>query len=129
MPIIDIVLTVADPADEAAYVQPLQSVGYVFHLREPHWHEHRLLKKGEPHFALDRPGDQPRVNLHVFGDGSEEVRRMLAFRDWLRSHPEDRLLYEQVKRRLAAQEWEVVQDYADAKTEVVSQIMERALRT
>jgi GrpB-like predicted nucleotidyltransferase (UPF0157 family) len=127
-PVVDVLLTVADPADEASYVQPLESAGYTFHHREPHWHEHRLFKKGTPHFSSDRPEDQPRVNLHVFPDGCEEVRRMLAFRDWLRAHPDDRHLYAETKRRLAAQPWERVQDYADAKTEVVTEIMQRALR-
>ena len=127
-PVVDILVTVEDAGDEAAYVQPLQSAGYVFHLREPHWHEHRLFKKGTPHFSPDRPEGEPRVNLHVFPDGCEEVRRMLVFRDWLRSHPADRRLYEQVKRDLAARTWEAVQDYADAKSEVVAEIVERALQ-
>lgn len=127
-PIIDIVLTVDDPAGEAAYVGPLESAGYTFHHREPHWHEHRLFKKGMPHFAPDRPDGVPRVNLHVFPRGCEEVRRMLAFRDWLRANPEDRMLYAEVKRELATREWEVVQDYADAKSDVVARIMARALQ-
>src|SRR5688500_13411234 len=71
-PIVDILLTVVDPADESTYVQPLESVGYTFHLREPDWHEHRLFKKGTPHFSPDRPSDQPRVNLHVFPHGCDE---------------------------------------------------------
>jgi GrpB-like predicted nucleotidyltransferase (UPF0157 family) len=127
-PIVDILLTVEDPADETTYVQPLEGAGYTFHHREPHWHEHRLFKKGTPHFSPDRPDDQPRVNLHVFPDGCEEVRRMLVFRDWLRSNAADRRRYEGVKRTLAMQEWQVVQDYADAKSEVVAEIMERALQ-
>ena len=52
---------------------------------------------------------------------------MIAFRDWLRTHPEDRDLYEGEKRRLAEQTWTTVQDYADAKTEVVREIVGRAL--
>ena len=50
------------------------------------------------------------------------------FRDWLRTNEDDRRLYEEAKRRLAAQVWRHVQDYADAKTEVVREITERALR-
>ena len=127
-PIIDILLTVADPADESSYVRGLESAGYTFHHREPDWHQHRLFKKGTPHFSPDRVEHEPRVNLHVFPAGCEEVRRMLAFRDWLRSNADDRHLYAATKRRLAAQQWERVQDYADAKTEVVVEIMERALQ-
>jgi GrpB-like predicted nucleotidyltransferase (UPF0157 family) len=127
-PIVDILLTVESPVDEAAYVAPLEATGYTFHHREPHWHEHRLFKKGTPHFSEDRPADQPRVNLHVFPVGCEEVRRMLAFRDWLTVNADDRHLYAETKRRLARQRWERVQDYADAKTDVVTAIIERALQ-
>jgi GrpB-like predicted nucleotidyltransferase (UPF0157 family) len=52
---------------------------------------------------------------------------MLAFRDWLRADADDRALYERTKRELAARRWTYVQDYADAKTEVVGAILERAL--
>ena len=53
---------------------------------------------------------------------------MLAFRDHLRRDEADRLLYERTKRELAARRWDRVQDYADAKSEVVGEIMARALR-
>jgi GrpB-like predicted nucleotidyltransferase (UPF0157 family) len=53
---------------------------------------------------------------------------MLAFRDHLRTDPADRGLYERTKRDLAGRAWDRVQDYADAKTEVVAEIMARALR-
>ena len=116
-PIIDIVLAVPDSADEAAYVPALEAVGYRLAVREPDWFEHRCLKRPEP-----------AVNLHVFTDGSEEIDRMLAFRDWLRAHPDDRDLYLRTKRELAARSWVFIQDYADAKSEVIAEINERALR-
>jgi len=52
---------------------------------------------------------------------------MLTFRDWLRRHIDDRLLYEQTKRELASRTWRHVQNYADAKTKVVHEILSRAL--
>jgi GrpB-like predicted nucleotidyltransferase (UPF0157 family) len=52
---------------------------------------------------------------------------MLAFRDHLRTDTADRELYLRAKRELAAREWEYVQHYADAKSAVVEQILERAL--
>ena len=115
-PQIDMVLVVADSADEDAYVPRLQSAGYVLRIREPDWHEHRLFK-----------GPDTNVNLHVFSDGCPEIDRMLRFRDWLRTDQADRELYEQTKRKLAAREWTYVQDYADAKTLVVEEIIARAL--
>jgi GrpB-like predicted nucleotidyltransferase (UPF0157 family) len=114
-PIIDIVLVVADSADEQAYVTPLEAAGYVLRIREPDWHEHRVLK-----------GPDTNVNLHVFSRGSVEIDRMLAFRDWLRTNESDRLRYERSKRELSRRDWKYVQDYADAKTEVVEEIIARA---
>ena len=85
-----------------------------FAIREPEWFEHRLFR-----------GVDLKVNLHAFSADCEEIGRMLAFRDWMRTHPEDRELYERAKRRRA--ELEHRQDYADAKTEVVREIVGRAL--
>jgi GrpB-like predicted nucleotidyltransferase (UPF0157 family) len=114
-PVIDICLAVADPADEHAYVRDLTGAGYVLRAREPEWFEHRLLRR-----------EEPRVNLHVFGVGCPEVERMLRFRDRLRDDSSDRARYEATKRDLAARHWETMQDYADAKIEVVEEILHRA---
>lgn len=115
-PIIDVVLAVPDSSDEDAYVPALVAEGYTLRIREPAWYEHRVLKKSDPN-----------VNLHVFSSGCLEIDRMLAFRDHLRANDADRELYEQAKRELASRHWAYVQDYADAKTEVVEQIVARAL--
>ena len=115
-PIIDIVLAVPDSPDEDDYVPALEAAGYRLRIREPDWFEHRLLKKADPS-----------ANLHVFSAGCEEIDRMLAFRDQLRTNEADRELYERTKRELAARKWAYVQDYADAKTEVVEEIVARAL--
>ncbi|HEX7223481.1 MAG TPA: GrpB family protein [Candidatus Limnocylindrales bacterium] len=115
-PIIDITLVVADSADEASYVPQLEAAGYVLRIREPDWFEHRLFK-----------GPDTNTNIHTFSAGSPEIERMVAFRDWLRSNDDDRDLYERTKRDLASRDWQYVQHYADAKTEVVEAIMARAL--
>jgi GrpB-like predicted nucleotidyltransferase (UPF0157 family) len=115
-PIIDVVLEVPDSADEAAYLPALEAAGYVLVIREPDWFEHRVLK-----------GPDTNVNLHVFPAGCAEPERMLAFRDWLRANAADRELYAAAKRELAARDWTYVQQYADAKTAVVTEIMARAL--
>ena len=115
-PLIDIVLVVADTTDEAEYVPPLEAAGYVLRIREPDWFEHRLFK-----------GPDTNVNVHTFSEGCEEVDRMVGFRDWLRAHDEDRDLYLAAKRELAQQEWKYVQNYADAKSAVVREILARSL--
>ena len=114
-PIVDIVLEVPDSSDEPAYVPDLEAAGYRVVIREPEWFEHRVFK-----------GPDTNVNLHTFTAPCEEVDRMLRFRDHLRASAEDRELYARTKRELAAYPWKYVQQYADAKTAVVKEIMERA---
>jgi GrpB-like predicted nucleotidyltransferase (UPF0157 family) len=114
-PIIDIVLVVRDSSDEAAYVPLLEAAGYTLRIREPDWYQHRVLK-----------GVDPAVNLHVFSPGCPETERMLLMRDWLRTHEDDRDLYERTKRELAQRDWKYTQNYADAKTAVVEEILARA---
>lgn len=114
-PRIDLVLAVADTADEAAYVPALAAAGYTLHIREPDWYEHRLFRRADA-----------AINLHVFPDGCPEIAKMLLFRDWLRTHPDDRARYERTKRDLASRDWTYMQEYADAKTAVVEAIIARA---
>jgi len=61
-----------------------------------------------------------------FTTGSEEIQRTLLLRDWLRTNKADRELYARTKRDLASRKWRYVQNYADAKSEVVKAILERA---
>jgi GrpB-like predicted nucleotidyltransferase (UPF0157 family) len=114
-PIIDILLVVADPADEPAYLPDLKAAGYVLVIREPEWFQHRCLK-----------GPDTDVNLHVHPPDSPEIERSLLFRERLRASPEDRVRYQRAKRELARRDWTYVQEYADAKTEVIEEIIARA---
>jgi len=115
-PIIDMVLAVTNSADEPSNIPQLEARGFVLRIREPDWFQHRLLK-----------GPGPPGNLHVFSIGCEEIVRVLRFRDWLRTHEDDRQLYAQTKRELAARIWKFTQHYADAKSAVVQEILGRAL--
>ena len=117
-PVIDLVLAVADSADEPSYAPALEKQGFVLRVREPDWFKHRLFR----HPEIDS-------NLHVFTLGCEEIDRMLVFRDWLRTHEDDRLRYEAAKRDLASRTWKHVQNYADAKSDVVREILARAGRS
>jgi GrpB-like predicted nucleotidyltransferase (UPF0157 family) len=116
-PIIDIVVQVENSGDEPAYLPALLTAGYVLRVREPDWHQHRMLRTSEAD-----------AHVHIFSFGCIEVTRQIAFRDRLRRNAEDRLLYQSTKRRLAKQDWPDMDAYARAKTEVVEQITARALR-
>jgi GrpB-like predicted nucleotidyltransferase (UPF0157 family) len=114
-PIIDITLEVPDAAAEPEYVADLEAGGYALRIREPDWFEHRLFK-----------GPDTSVNLHTFSAACEETDRMVLLRNWLRSNASDRELYAAAKRELAERDWKYVQQYADAKTEVIQRILARA---
>jgi GrpB-like predicted nucleotidyltransferase (UPF0157 family) len=115
-PIIDILLAVANSADEDVYAPALTAKGYRLHLREPGWFEHRVMK-----------GEAPAVNLHVFSADCPEIARMVAFRDRCRTHADEFELYRSAKRELAARTWRHVQHYANAKSDVVEAIIGRAM--
>ena len=114
-PIIDIMLIVPDSADEPAYIPDLEAAGYLLVIREPDWYQPRCFK-----------GPDTNINLHVYSPGCPEIERYLLFRDRLRGHPGDREHYQRVKRELVERDWTYVQQYADAKTEVVEAIIARA---
>lgn len=86
-------------------------------IREPGWHEHRVLK-----------GDDPRVNLHVFSPDCPETIRHLMFRDWLRAHPDDAAQYLDAKIEAAAAATAArahVMDYNRLKEAVIHEIYAR----
>ncbi len=116
-PVIDIVVGIDDPDDEGTYIPDLVAIGYDLRVREP---GHRCLRGG----GLDPP-----VNLHCYRPDSVEVERYLLFRDRLRSSASDRELYASVKRGLAGRIWPDMNYYAEAKSDVVQAILQRAERT
>ena len=115
-PIVDILLVVADPSDEAAFVPLLQAAGYELRIREPAFFEHRMLRTT----VRD-------VHLHVFGPDASEVDRLLVFRDALRTDSSATRRYERVKRRLASRQWPTMQHYADAKSATIDDIVRGAM--
>jgi GrpB-like predicted nucleotidyltransferase (UPF0157 family) len=111
-PVVDIMVTVDDPNDDAVFVPPLTSAGYVLRVIEP---EHRMFRSP----ARD-------VHVHMCRAGGEDEHRLLLFRNWLRHDAGDRARYESVKLELASHTWESSGDYAEAKTDVVAEIMRHA---
>lgn len=114
-PIIDMLLVVADSSAEDTYLPDLVAAGYSLRIREIEWYQHRVFK-----------GPDTDINLHVFSTGCPEIDRILLFRDRLRNNAADRDLYARAKRSLAKQPWKYIQNYADAKTEVIEEIIARA---
>jgi GrpB-like predicted nucleotidyltransferase (UPF0157 family) len=69
-------------------------------------------------------------HVHIREDGSFEARRLRVFRDWLRTHPEDRDAYGMLKLKLATsadlQRLEERVHYSLAKAAFVREIERRA---
>ena len=111
-PIIDIVVAVNDITAEEDYLDALLAAGYVLRVREP---GHRLVRT---------PSRD--VHVHLFEHGDPAVDEYLLLRDHLRSDAADRTLYETTKRGLLRKRWDDMNDYADAKTDVILAIKARA---
>lgn len=114
-PIVDMLVVVQDSGDEVGYLPALEAAGYLLRVREPNLHEHRMLRTPEKD-----------VHIHVFSHGSPEIDRYLTFRQRLRHNADDRKLYGQTKRTLAARPWPSMDDYADAKTDAIERIIATA---
>ncbi|BET46641.1 GrpB family protein [Kitasatospora aureofaciens] len=111
-PIVDVVVAVPDITAEEDYLDGLLAAGYELRVREP---GHRLVRTP----ARD-------VHVHVYERGDAAVHEYLLLRDHLRTHADDRALYESVKRDLIGRRWNDMNDYADAKSEVILAIKARA---
>jgi GrpB-like predicted nucleotidyltransferase (UPF0157 family) len=121
-PVIDIQVSVRNLHPIDAYAGHLAKLGYV---HVPH---------EDDAFApfFHRPESWPHTHhIHVVTAGSDEERRTLAFRDYLREHAEVARAYEVLKKDLAPRysslEFSTRQAYADAKGEFIAGVTEKAL--
>lgn len=66
-------------------------------------------------------------NVHIFEDGSTHAARMIAFRDYLFSHPDEARAYENEKMCAAAAHPDNTLAYNDAKSDWLQACERRAL--
>jgi dephospho-CoA kinase len=77
--------------------------------------------------AMAKNADPGRaVNCHIRVADSPAWREALLLRDWLRAHPSGAADYAQLKHRLAAQQWDSIDAYAQAKTPFIRSALDRA---
>jgi len=119
-PIIDILIAVPSlAAARATFVAPLQRLDYVYWADNPK-KDRMFFVKGMPPFGSKRSH-----HVHVTEPKGEMWQR-LAFRDYLRTHPEEAATYERLKRRLAAEHQTDREAYTDAKSAYVESVMRKA---
>jgi GrpB-like predicted nucleotidyltransferase (UPF0157 family) len=120
-PILDVQISVTQVRPMDPYRDPLFTLGYL-HL--PHADDVFC-----PFFY--RPHEWPHTHhVHVVEAGGAEERRTLAFRDYLRDHPDVARDYERLKqdlaRRCSATAFETQQAYADAKGDFIERVIAQA---
>jgi len=111
-PTIDILVLVERLQPEAVYARRLHSLGYMPQAFPGDAPDHVLLRKGSPRTH----------HLHIVPQGSYEHRRHLAFRDYLRTHPDTAQAYAELKIRLAQMYPSDREAYSHAKTDFVRAI-------
>lgn len=117
-PVLDMVPVARSHAELDAAQGSLEALGYVGH------GEFGLA--GRRYFTRDAEGRRV-VQLHCYEEGSPEITRHLAFRDYLRARPGLMAEYEAVKRRCVELHGESSHAYGDCKGGWVQRIEAEAL--
>jgi GrpB-like predicted nucleotidyltransferase (UPF0157 family) len=121
-PIIDILVAVRSlAAAQATFVEALRKLDYVYWADNPK-KDRMFFVKGMPPFGSKRSHHVHVTELHG------EMWQRLAFRDYLRAHPEEAETYERLKRRLAAEHQTDREAYSDAKSAYVESVMRKAIK-
>ncbi|WP_275293055.1 GrpB family protein [Amycolatopsis sp. La24] len=116
-PIIDLAVVIATRDDLPAVVASFQAIGYR--------HRGDLGISGREAFAW--PPDSPPHHLYVCAADNENLARVLAFRDFLRTHPSTAQAYATLKRSLAHRFRTDRAAYTSAKTAFIDDVVAKAL--
>jgi len=119
-PIIDMMVGITDFTQADALVPGVQSLGYEY------VSQFEVEMPFRRYFRKDNEGVRTH-QIHLVALNSEFWNRHLAFREYLKTHPDVAAEYAALKRQLAEQDWQDVNDYADAKTEFIQSVEARAL--
>ena len=113
-PIIDIDVVIRDDSQLSAAIAALATIGYR--------HEGDLGIPGREAFKYDGNARLPRHHLYVCPQDSPELRRHLAFRDYLRAHPGAAAEYSRVKEAGAALYPDDIDRYIEHKSPFIEGI-------
>jgi GrpB-like predicted nucleotidyltransferase (UPF0157 family) len=116
-PIVDMDVLLKSGSDLMLAIQGLAALGYV--------HRGDLGIAGREAFAA--PPDTPAHHLYVCPQESQEYRRHLALRDYLRANDADAAAYSELKRSLAARFREDRAAYAEGKREFIERLLQQAI--
>ncbi|MGX4670280.1 GrpB family protein [Cerasibacillus sp. JNUCC 74] len=117
-PTIDMMLVVISIWQVDLFIKDMETLGYIF-LGEYGLKGRRYFYKGE---------DEHTHHVHIFQKDSDEVKRHLAFRDYLITHPETAEKYGKLKLKLAAQYPNDIAAYIQGKNNFVKEVEQQALK-
>ncbi len=115
-PIIDIAVLIKTSQDVKKFILPLQELGYTYYPKSSSTERH-FFRKGDP------------VEFHLslaYQDRGSFWQRQIAFRDYLRSHPEAVTEYVKLKQELLEKDPTGGTQYLAGKTHFVEKILEQA---
>lgn len=76
--------------------------------------------------AFRKPKTDPRYNTYVCVEGCQALRNHLSIRDLCRRDPEARKKYGELKVALSQREWIDLDEYCEAKSELLSAMLQEA---
>ena len=115
-PIVDILVGLRELELSEAEVEAMEGLGYEY-----------LGEFGLPGRLYFRKGEPRTHHVHVVAHGGDHWDRHLAFRDTLRSNPEERRRYDELKRQLA-EEGHSREAYSELKTPFIREVEARAVQ-
>lgn len=113
-PVIDIDVVIADMEVFPTVVDRLAAIGYV--------HEGDLGINGREAFKYAGKDHLMKHHLYVCPENSQELKRHLTFRDYLRTHPEAVQEYSGVKRQAAQLYPQDIDKYIEYKSPCIEKI-------
>lgn len=119
-PVIDILVEVVDITEVDARNSAMELLGYE--------------AKGEfgiptrRYFRKDNQAGIRTHQVHTFEANSPQVKRHLAFRDFMNAHPHEAQQYNELKRKLAAEYPNNIDSYMDGKDDFIKEIDRRAAK-
>lgn len=114
-PVIDIDVIITRDQLEPA-IRALEAIGY----------QHRGDLGIPERHAMEAPDDAPRRHVYVVVEGSLALRNHLGLREMLRADPDLRAQYGELKLSLSQRDFDSIDGYVAAKSELIQIILELA---
>ena len=120
-PVIDLMVGLEDFSIADHLIQTIEALGYEYIKK------YEAVMPFRRFFIKEQAGIRTH-QIHMVGIGSEFWERLILFRDYLSQNPVVAIEYAALKKKLADREWGDVNEYADAKTEFIRGIENKASR-